>query len=207
MAYDNRTRERRAQETRRRVLAAASDAFVAHGFAATTIRGVATAAGVSPETVYKRFGSKAGLLKAVYDITLAGDDEPVTIAERPEFVAVATAPDAGSAVRAYAALCGWLSTRTGPLLRVALTSRSGDADLEEFAATIAQERLAGARMTIGAWHDRGWLRPGLGRERAVDLLWTFNSPAVYLMLDERGWTREAYEEWLVEVMLASLVRA
>ena len=36
---------------------------------------LAEAAEVSQETIYKAFGGKAGLLKAVYDTSLAGDDE------------------------------------------------------------------------------------------------------------------------------------
>jgi AcrR family transcriptional regulator len=59
------------------VLAAGRELLLARGYHGTTIRVVAERAGVSPELVYKGFGGKQGLMKAVYDTTLAGDDEPV----------------------------------------------------------------------------------------------------------------------------------
>ena len=67
-------------------------ALLESGFAATTIRSVADSAGVSQETIYKSFGSKAALLKAVYDVALAGDADEVPLAARPEARAVLEAP-------------------------------------------------------------------------------------------------------------------
>ncbi|HWI34402.1 MAG TPA: helix-turn-helix domain-containing protein, partial [Lapillicoccus sp.] len=67
-------RARSARATRRRVIEAAHDLFLKQGFRATTIREVAERAGVSAETVYKGFGGKAGVLKAAYDVAMAGDD-------------------------------------------------------------------------------------------------------------------------------------
>jgi AcrR family transcriptional regulator len=89
--YDNSRRDERARESRRRVVEAAHDLLVEHGFAGMRLSEVAEAAGVSVETVYKQFRNKGGLLKAVYDVRMAGDDEPVPIAERPEYFAIAAA--------------------------------------------------------------------------------------------------------------------
>src|SRR5689334_14852964 len=87
-AYDNTRRSEQARLTRRRVLKAAHDLLVDRGPTAVTMRDVAAQAGVSPETVYKTFGTKAALIKDVYDMTLAGDDEPVPMIDRPEIQAV-----------------------------------------------------------------------------------------------------------------------
>lgn len=204
--YDNRSRTAAANQTRRRVLAAAHDAFLTQGYAGTTIRAVATAAGVSQETVYKRFDGKAGLLKAVYDVTLAGDDEPVSMADRPQAQAVRAAKSAREAAGAYAAMAGALASRTGPLLDVVLNARGSDPELEAFAATIDTERLTGATMVTRHWSDLGLLRAELTVEQARDVVWTLISPAVNSLLRQRGWSRSQYEAWLSRTLLATVLR-
>ena len=149
-----------ARRTRARVTAAARDLLLAHRYAGTTIRAVATAADVSPETVHKTFGGKAGLLKAVYDVTLAGDDELVPMRDRPQSRALCVARDPAQAATVYAAIAGTIGNRVGPLLRIALSASGSDPDLAAFAEKIDAERLAGARMVVGAWERRGWLRKG-----------------------------------------------
>jgi AcrR family transcriptional regulator len=196
MAYDNTSRAVAAAATRTKVLAAARDAFLTRGYAATTIRGIAEAAGVSQETVYKRFGSKARLLKDVYDVAMAGDEDATPVGARPEAVAVREATSPEQATTAYAALCRGLTGRAGGLMRVVAGARGGDPDLDAFVATVDAERLIGASMVAGLWAERGWLRPGLDVERARDVIWTLNSPDVWLLLTQRGWSAGDYESWI-----------
>ena len=85
------------------------------GYQGTTIRSVAESAGVSPELIYKTFGGKQGLMKAVYDTVLAGDDEPVPIGQRPEIQRIWATADPGEKVRAYAAFVADLMRRLGGL--------------------------------------------------------------------------------------------
>jgi len=205
MPYDNRTRAAAARATRAAVLAAAHRSFLANGYAGTTIRGVAEAAGVSPETIYKRFGGKAGLLKDVYDVAMAGDDEPISIADRPQAIAVREARTPAEAARAYAALAGWLTARAGALTSVVLSARGSDPDLDAFVRTIDAERLAGTTFWVTAWDERGWLRAGLDRDQARDLVWTLISPAVWSLLTERGWTIARYEQWLGDTLSATVL--
>jgi AcrR family transcriptional regulator len=205
MPYDNRSRAAAAERTRSRVLAAATVAFTAHGYARTTIRAVAESAGVSQETVYKAFGGKAGLLKAVYDMELAGDTEPVPIGARPVALAVRDAASPAESADAYGRMAAELAGRAGPLLRVVLAARSGDADLEDFAATVDTERLTGAQSAVDNWASRGWLRDGLAVDRARDMLWTLNSPAVWSLLKDRGWSDDDYAAWLAETLLRTVL--
>src|ERR1700761_7713027 len=114
MPYDNTARAQAALRTRARVTAAARELMLAHGYAGTTIRAVATSAGVSPETVYKTFGGKGGLLKAAYAATLAGDADVVPMRDRPLFQALRAARDPGEAAAAYAAIAGTVGDRVGP---------------------------------------------------------------------------------------------
>src|SRR5690348_18233667 len=79
-------RAERAEATRLRVVEAAGRLFVERGFRATTIESIADAADVSVETIYKRFGTKAGLLKAAREVALSGAPEP------PRFFTFPSAP-------------------------------------------------------------------------------------------------------------------
>jgi len=213
MAYDNSARQARAQQTRRAVLTAAASAFLERGYAGTTIRSVAEASGVSPETVYKTFRNKVTLLKAVYDVTLAGDDEQAPIPQRPEAQAVRAATTPSEAAAAYARLSRMISGHIGPLLDVVLGARGTDPDLAAFVDQIDDERLIGATMVTRVWHERGWLNAAVdaGRdsippaERARDVLWTVNSPAVYQLLKKRGWSDAAYESWLAGTIVATIL--
>ncbi|GAA1867757.1 TetR family transcriptional regulator [Pseudonocardia ailaonensis] len=203
MGYDNSGRAAAAKANRTRVLAAARAAFLESGWAGTTIRGVAEGAGVSQETVYKTFGNKAALLKAVHDVAMAGDDEPVSVADRPaaQRVRAATTPEEGAA--AYAAMAREISERAGPLMRVMLASRGGDADLEAYAATLDEQRLVGTTIHLGHWAERGWLRTDATRAR--DIVWMLISPAVHEMTVARGWSGDDYEAWLAETLRATIL--
>jgi AcrR family transcriptional regulator len=205
MAYDNSSRAAAARATRTKVLVAARDAFLTSGYAGTTIRGVAATAGVSQETVYKRFGNKARLLKDVYDVAVAGDEEPIPLADRPGMAAIRHAGSPAAAAAAYGRLARALCERAGPILRVVLSTRGSDPDLEAFVATIDAERLTGATFAVRAWAEQGWLRPGLDVDRARDQLWTLNSPAVWVLLEDREWSGEEYEQWLAGCLRALIL--
>src|SRR6185295_13157735 len=92
-SYDASGRRERARARRMAVVLAARDLFERDGFRLTTIAAVAAHAGVAPISIYKGFGTKAALAKAVFDLVIAGDDEPVPIAERPAMRAVHDEPD------------------------------------------------------------------------------------------------------------------
>jgi AcrR family transcriptional regulator len=195
--YDNSGRASQALATRRRIVAAAHELLLDNGYAATTISQIAKRAGVSAETVYKAFGSKAALTKRVYDVAMAGDDEPVPMRERPEIQAILDEPDPRRKVAGYAALSRQLGARLGPLLSVLLGARGTDADLDAFARTIAAERLAGTTGLVRHLAEVGALRPGLDQDRARDVLWALISPELYLLfVMERGWSPDEYERWL-----------
>jgi AcrR family transcriptional regulator len=204
--YNNSRRAERARESRRKVLDAAHRLLLAEGFAGMRLTEVAEAAGVSVETVYKQFRNKGGLLKAAYDVRLAGDDEPVPLGERPEYLAIAEAQDPIEKVRRYAAIGKSISERTGPLTARVLECRGADPDVEEFARTIEAERLVGATAFVSHLEASGALRPGLGADRARDELWVLISPEVWAQLvQRRGWRHEQYEAWLVEAVSAALL--
>src|SRR5215211_1427456 len=97
--YDASRRQEAARRTRARVLEVARERFLADGYAATTLASIATAADVSVETINKAFRNKAGVLKAMFDVAIAGDDEPVPIAERGFVAAIQAEPDGPAKLR------------------------------------------------------------------------------------------------------------
>ena len=200
----------RAEQTalaRRRVLDAAGALFVERGYLGTTLSGVAEAAGVSVQTVYNVVGGKPALLKAVYDTTLAGDDEAVPMARRPELRAVREATDGRECLARYAAVGRMLAERTLPLLTTLLAqAATGDADLQAFADTIEAERAAGTAAVAAHVAERFGLRPGLDVPHAADVLWTLTAPdLVDRLVQRRGWGWERFEAWLGGTMADALL--
>src|SRR4051794_18060476 len=124
-SYSTVKREEQARVTRARIVAAARDLLLGEGYAAMTVPVLATRAAVSPQTVYNSIGGKAEVVKAVYDVMLAGDEDPTPMSDRPEFRAVTDAADATSYGVAYAAWVRGIWDRVGPLLGGILAEGAG----------------------------------------------------------------------------------
>jgi AcrR family transcriptional regulator len=204
--YDNTSRAEQARLTRRRVLDAARELLVERGPAAVTMRDVATRAGVSVETVYKTFRTKVALIKDVYDVALAGDDEPVPMIDRPEHQAVFAASTPRDKIARYAFVARRVGERVGPLLaKLLAAARGGDPDLLRFRETINQERTFGAGTFVRHLAETGGLRVDIEPDRARDIVWTLISPEVYeLLVVDRGWSPDEYEQWLAQTLTDAL---
>lgn len=200
--YSTNLRSEQTALTRRRILDAARGLFLAHGYPGTTIAAVAAAADVSVQTVYNVVGNKAALLKNVYDVTIAGDDEPISIADRPESIAVRTAETAEKSLRAYAALGRLLGSRTaGLLVMLQAGAAAGDPDLRAFVEVTETQRRIGNSITVGHVARTFGLREGLSEEEATDVVWVLTSPEVLDRLVRRlGWDWDRTERWLGDAM-------
>ena len=205
-AYDNTRRAEQARLTRRSVLDAARELLVERGPAAVTMRDVAMHAGVSAETVYKTFRTKAALIKDVYDVTLVGDDEPIPMIDRPEIQAVLAAAGPRDKLARYAFAARRVGERVGPLLAKLLAgARGGDPDLSEFRESTNQERMIGAGSVVQHLAATGGLRADVDPDRARDIVWTLISPEVYeLLVGDRGWSPDEYEQWLAQALIDAL---
>jgi AcrR family transcriptional regulator len=206
--YDSRRRQEQAAQTRRDVLAAAHEEFLRHGYAGTTLARVAKRAGVVVETIYRGFGGKAGLFKAVVEAAVAGGAARAETApdQRPAIQAVIAETDPRRQLELYAATQPGIHARMGPLIAVLAGAATGDGDLARVLQEMEQFRLAGMQRFAQLLADRGVLRPGLPVDHARDLLWTLNSHAIYdQLVTQRGWTPEQYQEWLVETLVHALL--
>ncbi|MEV1007548.1 TetR/AcrR family transcriptional regulator [Streptomyces sp. NPDC049881] len=176
--------------------------LVDDGYRALTVRAVAERAGVSPETVYKAFGGKSGLLEAVWDVTLAGDDEPVPMAGRPVLQEVWSTRDPHGKLALYAAFVRGVNERLADLF--ALLVRAGP-DVEPVLAASEAERLTGVTAFVAHLAEEGVLPPGADTARLADACWALTGPQLFSQLTTgRGWHADAYEEWLTGVLTATL---
>ncbi len=205
--YASPGRDEQARRTRRRVLEAARQLLLEQGYAPVSMAAIAARAGVSVALLYKTFGSKPQLVKQVYDVTLAGDDDEVPIAQRAEIAGLLTDPDPRGKLGRYARLSRLLAERAGALT-VALreAARGGEAELVAFLDTTDAERLTGATRLVEHLADAGMLRPGLPVERARDLVWVTTSPEAFaLLVRDRGWSLDDYEAWVRGALEAALL--
>jgi AcrR family transcriptional regulator len=203
-AYDASGRRAAAAARRRTVVAAAQALLEERGYAATTVVDVARRAGVSPEGVYKGFGTKAALTKAVFDVAVAGDDEDVPVAEQPAAVAIRAEPDVREKLRLYAADAAERHRRSARIQLVVRDGAAADPALAEVWVQVQAERLTGMTMLARHLVDSGGLAVGV--EEARDVLWTCISVEVWdLLVHQRAWSPEAYAAWLARTLVASLV--
>ena len=203
--YDASGRQARARERRRETVNAARELFERDGFRQTTIAAVAEAASVSAVSVYKGFGSKAALAKAVFDVALAGDHEPVAVAERPALAAVRDEPDVR---RKIALFVEGLVERLARSAKVQILIRDGrhvDDSLAPVWQAVQQEGLTG--MAVFGRHllETGQLRDGVDPDEVRDVLWNYLAIDHYerLVLTQ-GWSHGRYARWLGRAITSAL---
>ena len=205
--YDSPRRQEQARLTRKAVLDAARALFLERGYAATTVRAVAEMAGVSVETVYKAFGNKAGLVKAVFDVAIVGDDRPVPMLQRERVARMRAEPDPRRKLLMYGEHLAEAGPRAGSLQLLIRSAAATDPDAAQVWQQMVQERLLGMTEFARHLHEGAHLRPGISLEAARDILWTYNSVEVYdLLVLQRGWRPGRYGRWIAEAMIAALLR-
>jgi AcrR family transcriptional regulator len=205
-SYNASGRREQAQARRRAVVVAARALFERDGFRPTTIAAVAERAGVSAESIYKGFGTKAALAKAVFDFVIAGDDEPVPVWRRSEADAIRAEPDVRRKIIMYTR---GLAARQQRSAKVQVLIRDGGHTDESLAALWQQllaERLTGMTMLGGHLIESGQLGEGIELDEVRDVLWTCTAVELYeLLVIERGWPLDRYAEWIGHAIAAALV--
>ncbi|WNV87339.1 TetR/AcrR family transcriptional regulator [Umezawaea sp. Da 62-37] len=202
-AYNAANRRSAADRNRAAILRACGELLPVEGYQATTVRAVAIRAGVSPETVHKVFGGKRGLVKALWDVTLAGDDEPVPMSRRPALREVLSTQDPNGKLRLYATFARDVQARLAPLF--SLLGAAGP-EVAEVLAEAERERLTGVTAFLAHLADTGLLRPGVDPVRQADVCWVLTGPQLYTQLTAiRGWDPDTYRDWLAEALVDALL--
>jgi AcrR family transcriptional regulator len=206
--YDSQRRREQAARTRRDVIRAAGQLFRERGYA-VPMPEVAASAGVVVETIYRVFGSKPGLFRAVVEGLLAGgvSRAEVAVSDRPAIRAIIEEPDARRKVALYAATQTGIHRRAGPLLRALRDAKASDPQLGRLWNELEAWRRDGQAQFVAHLAEGGGLRTDRSTDEATDIVWTLCSLAVYdLLVVARGWTAERYEAWLAAGLTRELLR-
>lgn len=205
-AYEGVARQARTRRTRAAVVQAARDLFLKRGYAATTIESISEASDTPQPTVYRLFSSKLGILKAVLDVSVGGDDEAVAMLDRPQVRALLSDEDPRNQLGGFAALLREVMAGVGPVHRILADAARSDQDAASLLAEIARQRHEGQRRIARSLARSGALRAGLRERDAADIVHALASPEVYgLLVFDRGWSDERYEQWLRSILIDQLL--
>jgi AcrR family transcriptional regulator len=203
--YDAKSRRARALRNQVAIVDAAQRLFLRDGFQATTMPAVAAEAGVSQETIYKTFGSKTGLVRAIRERGLAGEG-PVH-AERRSNALQKQERDPRRVIEAWGQLTTEVAPKVMPILLLVATGAATDAEMARLRQELDLARLTRMRRNARTLARAGHLRAGLRQSQAADLLWACSSPELYdLLVRRRGWALTRYARFIVDVMIAGLLR-
>ncbi len=204
-SYDASGRRERARARRLAVVLAARDLFERNGFRPTTIAAIAAHAGVSAESIYKGFGTKAALAKAVFDLVIAGDDEPVPMSARPAVHAIRQERDVRRKIAMFAEGLAQRQARSAGVQILIRDGRHVDESLATVWAKLNDEGLAGMTMLGRHLLATGQLRAGIDLDEVRDVLWNYLAidPYERLVLTQ-GWPPERYSQWLARAMTSAL---
>ena len=205
--YASEVRDEQARRTRRAIVAAAHDLFLGQGYAATTIDGIAEAAHVSRRTVFNSAGGKAALLKLALDWAIAGDDEPIPMADRPAVKAIQAEPDPRKALMLWVQTVTEVAARIAPIGEVLTAAADADPAAAELLAEASRNRMSGATAFIQYLASLDGLAAGLTEQRAAELCWALMDGHLYrLLVVQRGWSTAEFTRWLSESLVTALLR-
>jgi AcrR family transcriptional regulator len=203
-SYDGSRRREQARQNRSRIIATAEQLFLRDGYSATTVHEIAAAAGVSPDTIYKSFGGKPGLIRAIRDHALQGEG-PIP-AERRSDAIQEHESDPRAIINAWGRFVAELAPRASPILLLIRDVAASDPEVRALRDELDADRLK--RMTTNArrLRDAGHLRPGISLAHAADILWSYSSPELYeLLVLRRGWTPKRYGRYVAQAMINALL--
>jgi AcrR family transcriptional regulator len=204
--YDASGRVERTQASRRAVVAAAHDLFVARGFADTTVEAISAASGVPIATVYRLFGTKTAILKHVIDTAVVGDDEPIPLGERQIVQDAQAAVDPRAMTAAFARVARQVFDTSAALRLVVRAAAPLDHEAAALHEALEEQRRVGQARVARALAHNGFLAPNLKEADARDVVYALMSIDTYRILRlEQRWSGARYERWLADALYRLLV--
>jgi len=202
--YDASRRREQARLNREAIVAAARQRFLDDGFTSTTIATIAADAGATADTIYKSFGGKAGLLRAMCEDALKGEG-PIPAEQRSDAMQ-ASETDPRRMLRGLGTLTTEVAPRINPLLLLLSTAAEADPAMAQLRADFDAARLARMTQVAQILATKTQLRPGLSVEEAAEIMWAYSSPELYgLLVLTRGWRPERYSEFVGESLVDALL--
>jgi AcrR family transcriptional regulator len=188
------------------ILEAAQRLFERQGYSGTSMAAIAAEAQVAVKTVYLAFETKRGVLLALWHLLLRGDEEPIPVGERSWFREVVEEPDPARQLRLNARNSRIVKERAGALMEILRNAAPADPELGALWNRIQAEFYDNQRSIVEVLERKNALKAGLDVSRATDILWALNHPSLYrLLVGDRGWTPERYEEWLADAFCSELL--
>lgn len=203
---DGKGGQARTRLARAAVVQAARTLFLGRGYAATTIEAISELADVPPATLYRLFSSKLGILKALLDVSIAGDDEAVPLQDRANARALFSDADPERQLSGFASICREINSRSATVYRILVSAAGSDPEAAALLSEYTRERQEGQGQIARSLARAGELRPKLKERDAADVIHALMSPEVYrLLVCDRGWPPERYEQWLKDILIDQLL--
>lgn len=204
--YASALRTEQARQTRARMLDAAQRVFGDKGYASSTIEAIASEAGVAVDTVYAGFGSKRGLLSALMDVRVGGDDEPIDLLDRSGPQGVRLEPNQKRQLDAFAKDITPVIERARPVDDIMRGAAAVDSEIAALRGRIQEQRFQNMLKFVSWVTANGRLRGGMSEEAAAAIVWSVTSPEMHRLLRvDRAWTVERYTEWLADTLTLTLL--
>lgn len=202
--YDASRRQERARRNRQAVLEVAQARFLRDGYAPTTVADIAQAAGVSTELIYKVFGGKVGLARAIYQQGLEGRGPAPAYERSDEMRERETDPRV--IMREWGRLTAEVASVVTPI-RLLLRSAAGtDQEMSALLKESDDERLERMRHHARFLGERGYLRVDVSIAQATDVLWACSSAELYeLLVMQRGWSLSRFATFIADFMISGLL--
>jgi AcrR family transcriptional regulator len=204
--YDTGRRAERTQASKRAVVEAAHELFLARGFADTTVDAISAASRVPIATVYRLFKTKTAILKQVIDTAVVGDDASVPLGDRSVVKDAQAADDPKAMTAAWAHVARQVFDNTAALRLVLRVAAALDTEAAALQDSIEEQRRVGQARVARALADRGFLAAGLTEAEARDIVYALMSIDTYRILRlEQRWSGARYERWLANALYRLLV--
>jgi AcrR family transcriptional regulator len=188
------------------MLDAAQRVFAERGYAPSTIEAIASTAGVAIDTVYAGFGSKRGLLSALMDVRVGGDDQPIEVLDRSGPQGVRRDTNQKHQLEAFAKDITPIIERARPVDDIMRGAAAVDPEVAALRAGIQEQRFRNMLKFVSWVTANGPLRGGMKEEAAAAIVWSLTSPEMHRLLRvDRAWTPERYTEWLAETLTLTLL--
>jgi AcrR family transcriptional regulator len=195
--YDASKRREAAERTRRAILDAALALFGDRGYAATPMTAIAEHAGVALDTVYSSAGRKPELVRLLIETAISGRSQAVPAEDRDYVQAIVAAHDAETKISIYAAAMRAIAGRLAPVLSILQQAAPAEPELAALWREISDRRAANMLRFVTDLAAVAPLRVEPGE--AADIVWATNAPELYqLLIRQRGWTPERYEQFLAD---------
>ena len=204
--YDSVLRQEQARQTRARILDAAQTLFSERGYANTTMEAIAGGARVATDTVYATFRNKQGVLHALLDVRVVGDELPIGVLDREGPQAVRVDRSQARQIARFTEDVTGILERARPVDDIMRGAAAVDPDIAALRTRMQEGRYDNMRQLVSWLTANGPLRDGMSEEDAAAIAWAVASPEVHgLLRVGRGWTQERYREWLAATLTRTLL--